>query len=240
MITILSATLNEIHRFSKIVQNPHEIIHTDNQTTANLIKGDFANKSIMLGTTGVGIRNSRTQTSLIIQKLKPELIVFTGTAGALDPDLRIGDIIVVNKVISLKRNSEIEIPVNLPYLGRKYIVGSVLTENRFVNDSEEKAKLYKATGAPLVDMESWGVMEAAKQSKTRLIIIRSVSDLASDDLPKIQKFYDENANFVYRKAFLYFFSQPRQIIKYLKFRFVYLRNSTISLNNFLKELIRKI
>ncbi len=194
----------------------------------------------MLGTTGVGIRNSRTQTSLIIQKLKPELIVFTGTAGALDPDLRIGDIIVVNKVISLKRNSEIEIPVNLPYLGRKYIVGSVLTENRFVNDSEEKAKLYKATGAPLVDMESWGVMEAAKQSKTRLIIIRSVSDLASDDLPKIQKFYDENANFVYRKAFLYFFSQPRQITKYLKFRFVYLRNSTISLNNFLKELIRKI
>jgi len=116
----------------------------------------------------------------------------------------------------------------------------VLTENRFVNDSEEKAKLYKATGAPLVDMESWGVMEAAKQSKTRLIIIRSVSDLASDDLPKIQKFYDENANFVYRKAFLYFISQPGQITKYLKFRFVYLRNSTISLNNFLKELIRKI
>jgi len=103
LITILSATLNEIHRFSKIVQNPHEIIHTDNQTTSNLVKGDFANKSIMLGTTGVGIRNSRTQTSLIIQKLKPELIVFTGTAGALDPNLRIGDIIVVNKVISLKK-----------------------------------------------------------------------------------------------------------------------------------------
>ena len=54
---------------------------------------------MVLTQSGIGKVNASISTTLLIEKFNPEVVINTGSAGALDQTLSIGDILVSNHVL---------------------------------------------------------------------------------------------------------------------------------------------
>lgn len=56
--------------------------------------GKLNGKKVVLAETGIGKANASIVTALIIKQFSPKTIIFTGVAGAVNPDLNQGDILI--------------------------------------------------------------------------------------------------------------------------------------------------
>lgn len=97
-------------------------------------------------------------------------IVSTGFCGALDPALRVGDI-VIDGAFTLPRES------------KKAQVSKILSADRVAVTSAEKTALREKTGAAAVEMEAAAVSRKASEWGVPFYSIRSVSDAAAEDMP---------------------------------------------------------
>jgi adenosylhomocysteine nucleosidase len=98
-----------------------------------------------------------------------DLILSIGFCGALDPTLRIGDIVVSG-----------EVPKGLQ---ASFVQGDVVSVDRVAFTAREKSDLRAATGAAVVEMESAAVAQKAREWDVPFGCVRVVSDVAGDDLP---------------------------------------------------------
>lgn len=58
------------------------------------IAGTIDGRPVVLSPTGIGKVNAAVTATLVIERYRPSAIVVTGVAGGLDPDLRVGDVVV--------------------------------------------------------------------------------------------------------------------------------------------------
>lgn len=201
-------------------------------------KGDLLGKPVLFARTGVGIRRARNGTNYLIQKFRPELIISAGLGGALGDGLRVGDIIVAQWVLSLKRNDKKGLFCHINRMSMDFMKGGLLTENRFIHDPDEKRRLYRQTGALSVDMETWGVVEAAEVHGCPVISVRSISDDNRVALPDMRLFYSGSGELSKLNAFRALISNPRLIYPFLRLALFDIRKSRAILTRFLRELIR--
>jgi adenosylhomocysteine nucleosidase len=103
------------------------------------------------------------------QRPDVDRILSIGFCGALDPALRIGDIVVSG-----------EVPKGL---GASFVQGGVVSVDRVAFTAREKRDLRAATGAAVVEMESAAVAQKAREWKVPFGCVRVVSDIAEEDLP---------------------------------------------------------
>jgi len=96
-------------------------------------------------------------------------MISTGLCGALDPALRVGDIVVSG-------DAAIQSPA-------RFVRGAVHTMDRVAGTAREKRTLRNRTGAIAVDMEAATVQAEAAERKIPFLSIRAVSDAAGDTLP---------------------------------------------------------
>jgi len=96
-------------------------------------------------------------------------MISTGYCGALDPKLRIGDIVVSDDT---QLTSD-----------RAYARGLLITRDRVAATAAEKRALREQTGAIAVDMESSAVKDRAEALGIPYACIRVVSDTAEEDMP---------------------------------------------------------
>ncbi len=96
-------------------------------------------------------------------------MISTGLCGALDPALRVGDIVV-------PAGAAIETP-------SACIRGAVHSIDHVAVTPLEKRTLRNATGAIAVDMEAAAVEKKAAEWKVPFVCIRAVSDRAGETLP---------------------------------------------------------
>jgi len=61
------------------------------------VTGRLHGRNVVVGWTGVGKVNAAMTTTLLIEHFKPKHIIFTGIAGAVNPQLRPGDIVIAEK-----------------------------------------------------------------------------------------------------------------------------------------------
>jgi len=59
--------------------------------------GRLRNKSIVVAWTGVGKVNAAMTTTLLLEHFKPTRVIVTGIAGAIDPNLEPGDIVIARR-----------------------------------------------------------------------------------------------------------------------------------------------
>jgi adenosylhomocysteine nucleosidase len=117
----------------------------------------------------------------LAERRSVQLMVSTGFCGALDPALRVGDIVVTR---------------NLPQASLPFVRGEVHSSDRVVVTKEEKGNLRNATGAAAVDMEAATVEQKAREWGVPFLCIRVVSDAASDDMPlDFNRFRDPDGRF---------------------------------------------
>lgn len=132
----------------------------------------------------VGFAKARTATQALIDAHTPDWVISAGYSGALQPEMGVGDIVVGNSICDQHGHS-IKIDMNMeenPKTGLR--VGRLLTADDLVLKVEEKRKLGETHGAIAVDLESMAVAQVCKESQTKFMAIRSLSDDMSEDLPK--------------------------------------------------------
>ncbi len=236
MIAIICAIWDEVKK------NKISLRITDQGVSDGLqyLNGELNGKPVLMGCTGIGIRKARKGTSYLIQKFRPDLIISAGYGGGLKPGLRVGDIVVGEWVLSLEKGEKKKLYSKIPNLKTAYLNGGLLTENRFIYDPIDKKNLFHETGALSVDMETWGVVEAAEKSGVPVIAVRSISDVNQDELPDMGRIYDGSGKIMNTKTLKYFIANPSKFYPFIKLILIDLKKSTNSLNNFLICLIDNI
>ncbi len=61
------------------------------------MSGRFGDRLIVVAWTGVGKVNAAMTTTLLIEHFRPTRVIFTGIAGAIDPNLEPGDIVIARR-----------------------------------------------------------------------------------------------------------------------------------------------
>ncbi len=102
------------------------------------------------------------------EKRNVDGIVSTGFCGALDPTLRIGDIVVSTGLVKSPR---------------PFVRGEILSVDRVAISAVEKQALRERTGAVAVEMEAEAVEAKAREWGVPFRCVKVVSDLAVEDLP---------------------------------------------------------
>jgi adenosylhomocysteine nucleosidase len=98
-------------------------------------------------------------------------IVMAGVGGAVDPSLAVGDVVTDGPPIAGVR------------------CGAIHTVDRVVSTPAEKAAVFAATGAAVVDMEQAVVRRWAEGRGLAVIGVRAVSDAATDAIdPAVVRF----------------------------------------------------
>jgi adenosylhomocysteine nucleosidase len=109
-----------------------------------------------------------------------------GMAGGLDPSLQPGEILLPSEVITSDGRAH---PCEKGWRERLAATiearsGRLLTSARSVGSVEDKAALFRGTGAVAVDMESAAIAEVAEQHGLPFLAVRVVVDSAEDVLPR--------------------------------------------------------
>lgn len=132
---------------------------------------------------GTGQARATRATQALLDAHSPKWVVSTGFAGALRPEIKIGHVIVADHVMGAN-GAELSIDVGMTSdVARGLHVGRLLTVDHIVQTIAEKQTLAEKTESIAVDMESFAVATVCRQTQTRFMAVRSISDDLSADLP---------------------------------------------------------
>jgi len=176
-----------------------EDVTTKQHGGTEITSGRYKGHEVILTESGIGKVAAASATALMIDNFEPDLVVNTGSAGALDPDLKIGDEVIGTQVAY----SDVDVTVfgyaygqvpNKPlyYEADPTVVkdfeqlapvkeGLIVSGDQFVQDTAKKRILTHFPEALVAEMEAAAVAQVAYQFGTPFIVLRGVSDLANGD-----------------------------------------------------------
>lgn len=147
-------------------------------------------RRVLLLTTGIGERSTRAGLEWLFDRRDhpfPEPItgvIAAGFLGGLHPDLKVGDIVVADRVRHPDgRWLAAMVPGIVPQDGFPMTVGPIVTSGEVVASADAKRSLYERIEAIGVDMESAIVVESCRQRGIPCCVIRSISDVATTAVP---------------------------------------------------------
>jgi adenosylhomocysteine nucleosidase len=124
--------------------------------------------------TGMGRRNASEQFRKALDRFNPERVLTCGFAGALNPALKIGDVLF-------------DQDFDPGLAGKLEAAGAVPAQfhcsTRVAVTVAEKAELRRTTGADAVEMESAVIRTLCREQNIPSATIRVISDTADEDLP---------------------------------------------------------
>jgi adenosylhomocysteine nucleosidase len=132
---------------------------------------------------GVGFALARRATQALIDAHTPQWIISAGFAGALQPHMKTGDIVVADAVADTHGN-ELNVDLKMSPTGQGGLhVGRIVTTDEVVRTVEAKRELNSRFHAIAVDLESLAVAQVCSQTKTPFLAVRAITDDMSADLP---------------------------------------------------------
>lgn len=100
-----------------------------------------------------------------------DAVLSAGICGALDPALRVGDIVVANAVNG--------IPIAVANGPEPKRVANIASLDRVIGTVEEKKELFRS-GAVAIEMEAAGVLQRAQELGMPCFCVKAVSDVADE------------------------------------------------------------
>jgi adenosylhomocysteine nucleosidase len=128
----------------------------------------------------------------------PAVIYSTGFAGALDPQLKVGDILLPRRLVNAGDGSCVEMEIG----------GGVLVSFVAVAGRAQKEKLRESFSAHAVDMEAAAVARAAQLRGVRFAVVKVISDEFDFELPETERFVDANGRFLEARFALFAAMRP--------------------------------
>jgi adenosylhomocysteine nucleosidase len=143
----------------------------------------------LVAVTGMGLSAATDGANALVEAGASALASW-GMAGGLDPTLSAGDILLPTEVLGpagkcLGTESGWRTRLTSAVASQAPVrSGRLLTTSRAVGSVEDKAELFRATGAAAVDMESAAVAEVAQIHRLPFMAVRVIVDSAEDVLPR--------------------------------------------------------
>ncbi|WP_027340736.1 5'-methylthioadenosine/adenosylhomocysteine nucleosidase [Halonatronum saccharophilum] len=203
---IIGAMEIEIERLKKGMDIEEEF----KKANMTFYSGKLKGKKVVLVRSGIGKVNAAVCTQILIDEFEIDKIIFTGVAGAVDPQLDVGDIVISEDVVQhdvdvtafgrelgeipeLNRASfkadknlvqmakEIGEKVLSEGGGSKVKVGRVLSGDQFISNNDKAKWLREKFSGSCTEMEGASVGQVAFLNNIPFVIIRSISDKADGE-----------------------------------------------------------
>jgi len=146
----------------------------------------FEKDEFVLVCGGIGAEAARRAAEAVIAIYAPALICSAGFAGALDPNLKVGDIVQPRHVVNAGDGSKVDLGSGEGVL---VTFGQVATP-------QQKARLRDSFGATAVDMEAAAVARSAEARGVRFAVVKVISDEFDFAFPSMERFVDSNGRFL--------------------------------------------
>lgn len=164
-------------------------------------RGSLLGVELLVATCGIGKVNAALVTS-VLAEMGADRLIFTGVAGALDPQLSPGDVVISSDCLQHdvdvtalgydagripgeehswaadSRLVELALEASSALTDATVLAGRVLSGDTFVADPATVARLRADFGGSCVEMEGAAVAQACSRAGVRFVIIRSISDSA--------------------------------------------------------------
>lgn len=198
-IGIIGAMNEEIELFHQHMEQTRESV----KAGIRFYEGTMHGKPVVLCKSGVGKVNAAVTTQLLADTFQVEAVLFTGVAGAVDPELNVGDIVVstdclqhdmdvtplgfprgtipyaeVSCFVADAGLRALAAEVSAELSGGKVKQGRVLSGDQFIASRETVALLYRELGGACTEMEGAAVAQVCHMNDIPFVVIRSMSDKA--------------------------------------------------------------
>lgn len=175
---------------------------------------------------GMGAEYGRRAAEAVIVRYSPELLISAGIAGALVPELRVGDTVFPAVVIDSTDSSRHQTVIRDAALGGSSLARTVLVSSPEVAGAAQKRQLAKSYGAHLVDMEGASVARAAQVHNLPFLAVKAVSDEVDFEIADLNRFI-RGGQFATRLLVLYLLPRPWLWLKMLRLA----RNTQLASHN---------
>ncbi|MGE5557947.1 MAG: 5'-methylthioadenosine/adenosylhomocysteine nucleosidase [Bacillota bacterium] len=200
-IGLLTAMADESHPLFQEIIKSHQTKYCYRQEINAFAYGkhDFVHY-----TCGVGKANAALGVTLLALTEQPDCLIMLGTAGAIDPRLNIGDVVVGEKMYNhdLDATSAGFRSGEIPFAGREfcadegllavtrrmehelyrgYVIrhGNIAAGDRFVSDESRIAWIREEFMALCVDMEDASAAMVSEKIGIPFLAVRAISDYAA-------------------------------------------------------------
>jgi adenosylhomocysteine nucleosidase len=137
---------------------------------------------------GIGPEAARRAAEAIIVRYAPGILISAGVAGALVPELRVGETIFPVTVVDTQDGSRHETAIKNAPVAKTPLGRTILASYPEIAGPQQKQQLAKSYGAQAVDMESAAVARAAQVHGLPFLAIKSISDEYDFNLPDMTPF----------------------------------------------------
>lgn len=199
-IAIMGAMPEEIEPLLEKVDNVKKVDYANNRYYEATYKG----KELVIAYSKIGKVFSTLTAATLIEKFGCTKLLFSGVAGAINPELHIGDLIIADKLCQHDLDITIfghphgyvpegavcvETDIRLREIAKavatknklKVIEGTIATGDQFVASNERKAFISSTFEADALEMEGASVAVVCDALNVPFFVLRAISDTANDD-----------------------------------------------------------
>jgi adenosylhomocysteine nucleosidase len=134
---------------------------------------------------GIGPEAARRAAEAVLVLYSPDVLYSVGYAGALDPSLKVGNLLTPAQVINASDGSRVEVSKGQ---------GTLLSLNA-VASVAQKSRLRDSYEAQAIDMEASAVARAAEARGVGFRVVKVISDEFNFELPVLDRFVDREGRF---------------------------------------------
>mgnify|MGYP001177290925 FL=1 len=161
--------------------------------------------------TGMGARASACNLARLLEVHHPRLIIAAGFAGGLNPELKLGQMIVDDADLS-EHGLNLSGPVELFH-------GKIHSASQVMVTPFEKASLRKETNADAVDMESSALRSIARNHRIPMVALRVITDPYNEALPlDFNQFMNTAGSMRYGKLACHLLRNPSTVSGLIQFQ----------------------
>jgi nucleoside phosphorylase len=199
---------------------------------------ELAGWTCILVTSGMGIRRAAEGTRTLVAECDPQMLISFGIAGAVEPDLEIGDVVAAESCCQLDagvpgprlplasltevaRESAVRA---LAERGVRLFIGTAIT----TGGAQVSGQTPYALSHPILEMETAGIAQVAAEKKIPLISLRAISDGPRAPIPfDLGEVMDADANLSPGKLLKALIHNPTLLLQASRMN----RNSRIAADN---------
>ena len=200
-IAIIGAMPQEVEILCSLMLEPK----TTEIANCKIFEGKINNRPVAVLQSGIGKVSAAMGTTLLIQQFKPDMIINTGSAGGLDLNLNVGDVIISTEVrhhdvdVTAFGYEKGQLPANpaafLPNeqlvevakkqaekLGLNAVSGLICSGDAFINGADKIAQIRaNFPQVAAVEMEAAAIAQVCHAMQIPFVVVRAISDVADKE-----------------------------------------------------------
>jgi adenosylhomocysteine nucleosidase len=190
MIGILGAMEAEVRLLQEMLGAT-----TADSTGRDYVTGRLGGQGVVVSISGFGKVAAASTVTSMLDRFDAEAVVFSGVAGALDPDVTRGDVVIADELVQHDFDASPlfprfvipslqvdRIPGDAARAGATVHRGLILSGDRFIDNDADRAELRSLfPDALAVEMEGAAVAQVCAERRVPFVVIRAISDTADDD-----------------------------------------------------------